>query len=259
MTDSLQLFKTTPELYYKFFEFYLGFKPYSYQKKFLWACLHKKRIAGKWSRQSGKSRSVSAYCVFRVLTQPTTIIITAPTLTQSSELYSKIRDYFASSDMLKMQVTRLTQTELILKNGSRIKALPSGSEGKSIRGFTADVIIEEEAGILSDEINNSVILPMLASKGVEGQLIKIGTPLTKNHFYRSCYRDPEYEVINVTWEDCVAEGQYSLKFIEDTRKIITDIQFQTEYEAKFIDEIASMFTVILVESCFDDYKLLKIL
>ena len=49
--------------------------------------------------------------------------------------------------------------ELILDNGSRIKALPMGSEGKTIRGFDADVSIEEEAGLIPDDISE-ILLPV---------------------------------------------------------------------------------------------------
>lgn len=255
---TLEDFKKDNELMFDYLDFFFNYKPHPYQKKFLISCLKKKRIAGKWSRQSGKSFTVAAYCGFRVTIQPTTIIITAPTLNQSSELYNKIKTFLMTNEVISSQIVRITQTELQLKNGSRIKALPSGSEGKSIRGFTADIVIEEEAGIISDEINNGVIIPMLASKKNEGQLIKIGTPLLKNHFYKSCFNDNEFEVINVTWKDCVNCGQYSQEFVDEQRRNITDIEFQTEYEANFVEDIMSFFPSPLIISCLEPYKFVEI-
>ena len=256
---TLNDFRKDPELMFSFLDFFLGFKPYNYQKKFLLACLKTNRIVGKWCRQSGKSTTVAAYCAFRCLIQPTTIIITAPTLTHSSELYSKIRTFMTSKEFIKQKITRLTQTELTINNNSRIKALPSGVEGKSIRGFTADVTIEEEAGLINDEINNKIIMPLIASKKDEGQVIKIGTPETKNHFYRSCFIDPTFSVINITWRDCVSEGQYTQAFVDEQKRNITDVEFETEYEANFIEVLSSFFPLPLVQSSMVNYKLMETL
>lgn len=251
---SYDTFKNDIEAVCDFSEFFFHFKLHNYQKKFLQACLTKKRIAGKWARQSGKSTTVAIYSLFRCLLSQTSIIITAPTMTQSTELYSKIRDYVNINPAIAQELVKFTESEMKFKNGSRIKALPMGSEGKTIVGFTADVTVEEEAGIIPDEINNRVIIPMLASKGDEGQVIKIGTPRTKNHFYRSCFIDPNFEVINITWRDCVKEGQYTQTFVDEQRKNLTDVEFKTEYEAEFIDEMASFFPSHLIEGVMLTYN-----
>lgn len=256
---TLEQFKQDHTLMFDFMEFFFKFKPRKYQESFLNACLTQNRVAGKWCRQSGKTTSVGAYCAFRCSIAPTSIMITAPTQTQSTELYLKVRQFIESTPVISDQLVKSTETELKFKNGSRIKALPTGPEGKSIRGFTADIVIVEEAGIMKDEIINSVITPMLASKGIQGQLIKIGTPLAKNHFYRSCYIDPNYAVINVRWEDCVAEGQYDMKFVEEQKEQLTDIEFRTEYEAEFIEELSMFFPSKLVDTCMIEYPLIRII
>jgi len=256
-TPTLEDFRKDETLFFDFLEYFFKYKPRNYQKKFLLACLKNKRIAGKWCRQSGKSYSLAHYDLFRCVIAPTTIIITAPTLTHSTELYMKIRALVEGNELIKNEIEKLTATEMIFKNGSRIKALPTGTEGKSIRGFTADVVNLEEAGLVKDEIVNSVITPLIASKKDEGQIIKIGTPLTKNHFYRSCFLDDTYTVINVRWEDCVKENQYTIDFINEQKKNLTDIEFRTEYDAEFIEEMASFFPSKLIDSCMEDFNFIK--
>jgi len=255
----LEQFKENDDLYFKWFEFWLNFHPRKYQRKYLKSCLHNNKVIGIWSRQSGKSTSTAAYLVFRLFIGECSVMITAPTLTHSSELFYKIRNFININPILKKEVVKFTATELILNNNSRAKALPSGTEGKSIRGFTADIVVEEEAGIIDDYINNSVIMPMLASKGDEGQVIKIGTPLTKNHFFRSAYNDKSFDLTRVTWKECIEEGQYSEQFVEDQRKNITDIQFLTEYQSEFVEELASMFPTSLLNECMEDYNIFKYL
>src|SRR5689334_14625364 len=134
----LEEFQKDPTAMFDFLQFFFKFTPYDYQKRFLQSCLLKKRIAGKWCRQAGKSQSVAAYCAFRSIVSPVSIMIAAPTQTQSSELYSKVRQLISSNEIINKTVIKSTETELQFENGSRIKALPTGPEGKSIRGFTAD-------------------------------------------------------------------------------------------------------------------------
>ena len=249
----------TIDLLIGFFDFYFNFKPHSYQQRFLEKCLTHNRIAGKWPRQSGKSTTVSAYTLFRALTDKVNIIIVAPTQTQSGELYEKIRELAVLNPLINKQIVKDTVTELKFENGSRIISLPSGHDGKTIRGYTADIAIVEEAGQMSDQVVNTVIIPMIASKGINGQVIKIGTPWLRNHFYRSCYEDKGYEVISIDWKEVVEQGQYDMNFINEQKMQLTDTEFLTEYQSEFIDEISSYFPLSLLEKCKLNYKLYPII
>ena len=162
-----------------------------------------------------------------------------------------------SNPLIKEQIVKSTETEMRFGNNSRIISLPCGPDGKTIRGYTGDIVVIEEAGIMKDHIVNTVIVPMLASKGDRGQLIKIGTPLTRGHFYDSCFNDPKYTVIKVTWQDCVKEGHYSLDFIEDQKRNLLETEFQTEYCAEFISDSDIFFPNNLINQCIEQYELWK--
>ncbi len=244
----------------RFSKYWFNFTPYDYQKEFLESCLTHKRISARWCRQSGKSTNVSIYTNFKMLTHPgVSIIITAPAHRQSKELYMKIRDLALNNKHISNIIKKCTETELILENNSRTLSLPVGPEGGSIKGFTADIAVIEEAQGVKDSIVNSVIVPMLASKKDEGQIIKIGTPLTKNHFYDSCFNDNAYKSFHVDWRRCVAEGQYSQEFVDEQRKNLTDVEFTTEYEAQFLDEAIMFFPAKLIDTCMDTYSLIQLL
>lgn len=246
-----------PALVSDFVDFFFDFRAFNYQKTFLEVCLNNTRVAGKWCRQSGKSQIVSIYTLMMAILEPITIIIVAPTQSQSGELFAKVRDAANKKPNIRALIRKSTETEMRFSNGSRIISLPCGPYGATIRGYTCDILIIEEAGLMKDEIVNTVLVPMLASKGDEGQIIKIGTPLIRNNFYRSCYEDPEYKVINVVWQDCVKEGQYTQKFIDEQKSQLLDIEFRTEYEAEFIDSAMSFFPVSILELCKCDYPLIR--
>lgn len=241
-----------------FMEFFFNFHPHPYQRRFLEACLNSKRIAGKWPRQSGKSTTVANYVLFKAITSKVSIMIIAPTQSQSGELYKKIRDIAVSNPVIDNLIIKSTETELRFANSSRILSLPCGPDGKTIRGYTADIEILEESGHLKDLIVNTVILPMIASKA-DGQVIKIGTPWIRNHFYRSCFEDKNYSVVSIGWREVVSAGQYTQEFIDEQKSQLLDIEFATEYDSEFIDDANSFFPTLLLDNCKLTYNLYPII
>ncbi len=240
-----------------FCDFWFGFRPYGYQREFLLSCATNLRVVGLWCRQSGKSTCIAMYSGYKCLTQKGfSIMMIAPTQEQSSELFLKVRKVLDDSELLKPLIKSSTQTEINFYNGSRIKALPCGPEGATIKGYTADVVIIEEAGKMKSQIVNEVITPMIASQQSYGQVIKIGTPKGKNHFYESCYgKETLYSVFHCDWRVVLAAGQYKKEFIEEQKANLTQLEFDTEYEAKFIEDADSYFKQELIDSCTQDYGL----
>jgi len=222
----------------------------TYQEKFFELCFKHKRVAGLWCRQSGKSRSLAEYIVYRILTEKNfTIVIAAPSRSQSSELFAKMRTSLQNNNLFdKDMVILFNKTELQLTNGNRVLALPCGPEGKTIRGYSPNILIIEESGEMKDDIVSSVLLPMVAS--TKGQIIKIGTPRSKNHFYRSCYgKNTDYVVLHVDWKMAVNEGVYDKEQLERDAEEMTENQFRCEYDALFLDDADCFFKLELIQSC----------
>lgn len=240
-------------------DFLFGFTLYFYQIEFLMKCLNCKKIVGKWCRQSGKSRAVSIYILLRAILEKITIIIAAPTQDQSNLMYSKIREMIAENSDIQALLKKDTQKELIFNNGSVILSITCAHGGRFKRGHTCDILVIEEAGDMEDEVVGSVLMPYLASKGDEGQTIKIGTPLRRNHFYRSCFEDKNYVSINITWRDAVKAGQYTQKFIDSEKAELTDVQFQCEYESNFVADALGFFPPHILDKSQLNYKLFEVL
>jgi len=259
MNLTYEQLQENPDLAFDFINFFFKFSLHFYQKAFIKLCLTQRRIAGKWCRQAGKSQIVAIYILLRVILERTAVNVVSPTQNQSNEMYLKIREIINDNPDLAALVKKDTQKEMTFNNGSRIISLPCGTEGRTIRGYTCDVLVIEEAGIMSDNIVNTVLIPMLASKGMKGQIIKIGTPLVRNHFYRSCFEDNNYEVLNVHWTDCVKAGQYTIEFVEEQKSQLTDIEFRTEYNAEFIDSIAMFFPTELLHEVMLNYTMMRVL
>ena len=256
---TLEQLKVDDKLLFDFVEFFFGIKLYSYQMRLIKKCLTEKRICGLFPRQSGKSQAIAVYVLLVSILGKEDIIIAAPTADQASLLYLKVVEMIEKNPDIRVLITRSVEEKTDFTTGSTIRNITVGPTGVTKRGHTCSILIEEEAQSIKDSINNTVLMPMLASKKDKGQTIKIGTSNVRNHFYNSCYKDTKYSLIEVGWEEVVKEGQYSLDFIEEQRLNLSDAEFQAEYCSKFIDDINAYFSIELIDSCAIEYDLIEIL
>ena len=120
------------------------------------------RIILNCSRQSGKSPIVAVLALHHALLNPGALVaVVSPSQRQSTELLRKVSGFYRLLGQPGGTVADSAST-LELTNGSRIIALP-GSESTT-RGFTASVVLIDEAAQVSEEIYRSV-RPSLAVSG----------------------------------------------------------------------------------------------
>ena len=78
-------------------------------------------------------------------------------------------------------VSKSTRTMIELKNGSKIIALPCGPDGATLRGYTADLVVMDEAAFMPEDMIASVIFPMLATtNGTAIMLSTLGVETTSS-------------------------------------------------------------------------------
>ena len=134
-----------------------------------------------------------------------------------------------------------------LTNKSRILSLP-GKE-QTIRGFSgADLIVEDEAARVSDELYYSV-RPMLAVSG--GRLILMSTPFGKRGHFFNEWTDggSTWERIQITAHDC---PRISPEFLEEERQALGDWWFRQEYMCEFVETVDQVFSYDLVTAAIDE-------
>jgi predicted phage terminase large subunit-like protein len=183
------------------------------------------------SRQSGKSTIVAILALHHALTTPgARVLIVSPSLRQSELLFDKINTFYrrlgrpGGSDAD-------SATELRLRNGSRIVALP-GSES-TIRGFTASLVLIDEAARISNEVYYAVTPMVTVSKG---RLILLSTPHGKQGiFWRAWDHEPDWMKVKVTADHCPRITQESL---DHERRALPPERFAQEYCCEFVQDEA---------------------
>jgi hypothetical protein len=131
----------------------LGEQPDSWQRQLLRS--RARQVLLNCSRQSGKSTCTAALALHQALYQPGLILLLAPALRQSLELFRKVKAFAAALDLPNEAIEAETSLRIELGNGGRIETLP-GKEG-TIRGFSAvSLLIVDEAARVPDELYRAV-------------------------------------------------------------------------------------------------------
>jgi len=233
-----------------FAEVVLGFHAFPYQAELL-RC-QSKRIVACWARQTGKTTAIAVKVIHHAFTNAnTTTLIVSRGLRQSMIMFGVIEHFVLAHSVLRRSVVKSTRTSIQLRNGSQIIALPCGPDGASLRGYTADLAILDEAAFMPEDVIASVIFPMLAT--TNGAAVMLSTPWGRDHIFYRSFKNPNYWSQHVRGEEC---PRISKEFLDEQRRDIGDLRYRMEYEAEFVEDENSFFKQDLIRECVEDYDLI---
>lgn len=188
------------------------------------------------ARQTGKSTGTSFLALRTVLFEPNkTVLVVCPAQRQSKELLQKVvRGLNALSRPLA--VTAESTTELRLSNGSRVLSLPASES--TIRGYSADLLIVDEAARVGDELLAG-IRPMLAATG--GRFVALSSAFAKSGWFYDLWTGggPDWLRLSVRASQC---PRIAPAFLRSERKILGERWYAMEYENVFGDDVAAVFS-----------------
>lgn len=186
------------------------------------------------SRQAGKSQTAAVLAVHQATTVPnSTTLLVSPGQRQSSELAQKVRVLWRELALPKQGDNAMTLTG---ENGARVVSLP-GSEG-TIRGYTADLLILDEAARIEDDLY-AAVRPMLAV--TDGRLVAMSTPFGARGWWYE-----EWENGGATWERYRVRAtdvpRISAAFLAQERASLGRWMFDQEYGTEFVSAQDQIFT-----------------
>jgi hypothetical protein len=197
------------------------------------------------SRQSGKSTAVAILATHAATAHPgSLVLVLAPALRQSQELFRKIRDVHAALGAAAPADVE-NRLSLELANGSRIVTLP-GKEA-TIRGFSGvSLLIVDEASRVDDALYQAV-RPMLAVSG--GRIVLLSTPFGKRGFFYTEWTDggPAWRRTKITAHDC---PRIDPAWLEAERAAIGDWWFNQEYLCAFVETTDAAFRFDDIQAAF---------
>lgn len=238
----------------KFVSTVLDVSPFEYQKGLLDSDARHRVIAS--GRQVGKSRMCAWLALHKAMTEShTQVLITAPSLRQSSLLFKTLYSEIEQSGIPDEQwgIERDTQTIIEFDNGSSIHCLPTGRNGNKIRGFTADMVLVDEAAFIEDSIFEDILQPMLFA--TSGQMVLASTPWGRSGFFYdkfdSATHDDRWEKIQVSSYDNPIIDEADLEEFKEGK---TRAQIKREVLGKFVDDSGQFFPTQAIGNCMPGGK-----
>jgi len=226
-----------------FFKLVTGHAPYTYQERMLRD--RSRSIVAVCGRQTGKSLAMAVKAMhYTLLHAGKTVIVVSRTEPQAMEFFQKgVLDVFDRVPELEKLVRRQTLKRVDWDNGSRIICIPS--KPGSIRVYTPDIVIIDEAAFVDDEMWTAARPSLVKTRG---QLIAITTPYGKRGKAYQMYVSGTASAYRVSVEDCPGISGEELETIR-TDPSVTDLEWRQEYLAQFVDEAEQWFPHELVLKC----------
>lgn len=214
-----------------------GVEPFSFQVPFLLD--DSRRIVFKSGRQVGKTLMCAIKALhFAVFNPRSVVLILAFSERQARILFSRVKQLIGLAEQRGFVFPIGRETLSFLEfgsNGSELHTVPAGEDGSGARGYTADVVILDEASRMRDVVFEAV-QPCVAA--TDGRIILLSTPWGKRGFFYESYCDARFSV-----HECVSSDSPLITedFLEDMRERNTRIFFRQEYLGEFVSEVDRLF------------------
>ena len=198
-------------------------------------------------RQTGKTTTVALRATHQaVAVAGTTTIITAPTLRQSQLLYAKVRAFHTALGAVVPRMVEESALRFTLSNGSQVVAVPG--DGRGIRGYTANLVLIDEAARTHDD-TFAAVAPMVATTG--GPIVALSTPHGRRGFFFALWdsEDPAWARTMITSPE---SPRISAAWLAEQKRNLPSYQFRQEFLCAFVQTDDAYFDADAIARAFDD-------
>lgn len=204
----------------------------------------------------GKSNILAMGLVYLAVVKHLKIPIVAGSTDKAQRIMEYIVDIVSHHPMLyngliNTDISRIEQLKVsVSKNGLRwsdggwlyITSVDSRStkrEGEGVVGEGGQVVVLEEAGLITSDEQFSKIVRMPEEGNGWGKLIMSGN-CVENSVFEKAYNSPLYKKIRISLEQAVEEGRYTWETLEQKKQQTTSKDWKRYYEVVF--PLANEFT-----------------
>lgn len=230
-----------------------GFNPTEKQKLIIEACTDEttKYIVGCFGRQAGKSFTAQNLLLKWILEDNGSIgMWVSPVYSQAKKVFQELTTTIGDTGLTKsVNKSELTITFI---NGS-VLYFRSGEREDTLRGYTLDYLVIDEAAYIKNEVWTTVLRPTVLVRGKK--VLFISTPKGKNWFYEIAMRGmsddyPQYKTFHATSFDTPFITQEEL---QEAKLSLPDSIYRQEILAEFIDDGGEVFAGLTLTAVMTSY------
>lgn len=228
-----------------------------------------KRMVTRLGRRSGKSDIIAIkalyYCINRPFTKkvagkmakrPSSVLIITPRQTHADNILEKIDEFFANNPLLGesyLSYKKSPYTDIKFKNGSRLVILTAGTGGAnaglSIRSFSADVLILDEANYLGAAELKAANAILASNRDCIYHVSS--TPVgMQDFFWNFCFSSPRFKEF-YTPTPVIPHWSEIKEDVYET--VMTTDDFLHEYMAVFSASSIGVFRLDLIQKATKNY------
>lgn len=208
-------------------------------------------------RQCGKSRSLALLAVWTAFRQPGALVmIVSASETAATRLLYTVRE-ICQHPLLAGSTVDETMTRLVLSNGSRVLSVPASE--KSIRGWSVDLLVVDEAAFITEDILFGAAFPTTAARP-NARIILASSPWgDQGPFYALAQQglDPDNPHVDTHRWKLNDAHWISEAVIEAARATLSPLRFRAEYEGEFVTSGDAYFDRDDLLACVVDYPLVR--
>ena len=221
---------------------YTGFSPTPQQQLVIDKVLNTdaKYITTVSPRQAGKTMlSINMMLYFAINNPNTTTCFISPIYSQARKVMEEMYDAIKDSDIIER--VNFSQFEIKLKTGSKV-LFKSAEREDSLRGYTFDFLIIDEASYIKESAYKRAIQPTVFIKGKK--VLLFSTPRGRDWFYNmhKMGEDPEFKQYSSCRMSYEGNPYVNIEEIESARKALPEAIFRAEYLGEFLEGESSVFT-----------------
>ena len=221
---------------------YTGFSPTPQQQLVIDKVLNTdaKYITTVSPRQAGKTMlSINMMLYFAINNPNTTTCFISPIYSQARKVMEEMYDAIKDSDIIER--VNFSQFEIKLKTGSKV-LFKSAEREDSLRGYTFDFLILDEASYIKESAWKRAIQPTVFIKGKK--VLLFSTPRGRDWFYNmhKMGEDPEFKQYSSCRMSYEGNPYVNIEEIESAKKALPEAIFRAEYLGEFLEGESSVFT-----------------
>ena len=190
-------------------------------------------------RQTGKTFLAMQALLYWSINDPgSKIFFCSPTYAQAKKVLEDLYNAIAQSGIVESY--NKSDVTLKLKNGS-VMQFKSTEREDSLRGYTGDYMVVDEAAYHGEEVWGSVLKPIMLVRGKT--VLFISTPKGNNYFKKlyDAGQDPDQPDYASCRMHYTENPHLDIKELEEARRSLPSHIFQAEYEGSFTESGQTVF------------------